>query len=269
MSGQSIAIPLQENFSTLNEYLTEGWIQINGDSNETVTEKWESLQLSNGNGVIAINNIGAYDTITSGADIYYDYLITPYVLLSKAQSPLLTFDLAYASNGTANTDSLVVSYASNCDTTWTRLTTLYGNDLVSTTRTTTSFIPGDQEWKNIRIDVSALPKTVAKFRFEDYSKQINTLYLDNINLYSNPSGFSITIYPVPSDGLLTADVYYEGKRDLQWLVYNELGQKVIDYSETQVFSYSNQIDMTQMPQGIYFVRIISGKDIVQKKVLIY
>lgn len=190
----------------------------------------------------------------------YAFLLSPEINYSSSSSPELSFDLAYAApSAGSSTDSLVLSYQTNCGL-WYTLTTLYGNSLITTTRTSPDFIPMADEWKTLTFPLSQFAYKVAgRIRFEFYSKSKNNIYLDNINLYETQSNLSVQAYPNPATSTSTIRVLFDGRSDIQLQLFNMLGQEVFDIEFKNTTSFSYPVDFSGLSDGMYIVRALNGK----------
>lgn len=94
--------------------------------------------------------------------------------------------------------------------------------------------------------ITVLPVTVIKDKVE-----INQVY----------------IFPNPGNGLFFINLNYEDTDDLNVKVYYILGEKVLNYSFTNI---RNQIslDLTNQESGIYFIKIKTGSTLITKKIAI-
>lgn len=195
-----------------------------------------------------------------------DYLESEYVLL-KYQKPAVEFDLAYALNASAVSDCLVVSFSLNC-LNWTPIFTLHGNSLSTTSRITDNFIPLAGEWKRFRIDLEPLnDKTVGRIRFANYSKGINTLYLDNIDLHKTSNSLIVTPYPTPTTGELYVEVINEDPDDIHYELFDMLGQKIWKETDFQKTTYVKTIQLSGIARGMYILRVSDSKQRASRKIL--
>ncbi|HXC03716.1 MAG TPA: T9SS type A sorting domain-containing protein, partial [Bacteroidia bacterium] len=206
---------------------------------------------------------------------------------STAPHPALWFDVAYEpSHVPAYSDTLVVSYSSDCGSTWHILYTKGGMTLCTTGSTTGAgtdtagshghgcFIPPNTAaWRTDSVNIAVVTgKPSVMFSFESRSGWGNILYLDNINITDNlTTGIvehyltrDVRVYPNPNNG--SFNIALTGKAHV-W-VYNLLGQPVFD---SPLVSGANSISL-ESGAGIYFYsirsengkeRISEGKVIVQ------
>lgn len=256
-TGVHAALPVTETFESSTSL-------FNSKNPDAGSPEW-SIANSGGFGE-SFQSIGIDNdaSISGQADSLESIFIT-----FKDSKPILEFDLAYAKNSSSITDSLVLSYSLNCFT-WTPFYTLHGSSLSTTDRITDNFIPQSDEWKKIRIDLNVLDnKPVGRIRFENYSKAINKLYLDNINIYNTPSRLSITPYPNPTNGILKVLVAFPEFENVKFELFDMLGQHVFEETDLQKSQYVKQLNFTSLSRGIYILRVSTRSDKATKRVLLF
>ena len=120
----------------------------------------------------------------------------------------------------------------------------------------------------LKIDILTLSRNETNQDYNFFSEKDMVLF-DDFNLYdldnyaSNLSLLKYATYPNPVNNLL----YFSGGGEDQYdvLVFNQLGQRVLSKSQLYGLSW---INMTELPDGIYFVQfIVNGKMQTTKKVL--
>ena len=255
----TVSVPLQEGFEDAS-YLSAGWTIQNPDSNIT----WENNTTAgfNSTASIFIEN----DSANTGE---IDYLTTPFLRFSDIK-PFMEFDLAYAQDPLAGTDTLVVSYSPNCKV-WTPVLTLYGSDLITTSAVTSYLSPGQADWKKIKVSLAALQnEPIGRVRFENRSENRNSIYIDNINIYKVSDKLSVKPYPNPArvgEGL-NVEILFEGEENITIQMYDMLGQKLLETTETGQTSQIRQINVDGLSRGIYILKISVKGQSVTKKVLV-
>ncbi len=146
---------------------------------------------------------------------------------------------------------------------------VYGEDL------TTNEIDGmtENEFMNLKVyrngEVfnvtatynTAMPNYNGLFALNGLS-QITNLKLGATSIEENPLE-SISIYPNPSNGIFNIDIY-NADNNVNMIVINAQGQIV--YSEK--VGTSTQIDLSNQPDGIYFVKFINNNNITIKKIIV-
>jgi hypothetical protein len=113
---------------------------------------------------------------------------------------------------------------------------------------------------------------VVKFRnISDYE---DNLYVDDINIASNPIGINqlenltsyVNLYPNPSNGLLKFEVYNQSQQqEYQIIVYDIIGKKV---KEVNAINSGDSIDLSSFTNGLYQLEIKNKTTSIFKKIVI-
>ena len=70
-----------------------------------------------------------------------------------------------------------------------------------------------------------------------------------------------TIYPNPVNGKL----YIESEKEINIEISNSFGQIIF---QEKISSQKNEIDVSRLVRGIYFVKIITGENSVVRKIIL-
>ncbi|MEI7895801.1 MAG: T9SS type A sorting domain-containing protein [bacterium] len=244
-----------------------------------------------------------WDTITVGGmvpgtkSIYMDFFA--YTVLNKRDqlvSPalnftgysLVTLSFRHAYEQRVRKDSLIVRISDNCGTTWQRVWGMgpdgTANVFVTHPSTDSAFYPKTaNDWCGgsygtgcYTIDLSPWANQPnIKLMFESYNRFGNNLFLNDIQV-NGPVGQhetvrgqqNVSIYPNPSHGVFNL-VVTNATGNLNVTVLNPQGQAV--YSgilASKSGSVSQQIDLSGVPAGMYFVRLTSEHETRVEKVII-
>lgn len=78
---------------------------------------------------------------------------------------------------------------------------------------------------------------------------------------------SLSIYPNPTNGLVNVDIELNTTADVNVDVYNMVGERVIEVKALNITNSTVQLDMTDLPEAAYFIRVSSGSNVVNSKLL--
>ena len=233
-------------------------------------------------------------------DLYYtrrlgatrDAILTPSYDLSHTTNVNLSFDYAYATNGTVLTSSynndadileqINVYISKNCGETWVNKQTIKGKDLLTAGYAAgADFSPtSTSQWKNIVIPyVAGVQDKNVRFKIEFVASDVsNNLYVDNINvngvlgLFENElSDLELNVYPNPLTSEQSLNVAYTAGENPVVLTLRDVQGKVIysekiDKTNTQVKHTLNL--NTKLNSSCYFLEVKSGAYSTVKKVIV-
>lgn len=258
--GANATLPFSENFEQ-DDLQTNGWVIAGYDS----TDSW---QYSNYGGYgasahsITINNT----TSNNGKDAY---LVSPFINFTTTEAPYLKFDLSYAANSGAQTDTLIVSYNYACSGSWVPLTKLYGESLETTTIMQNNFIPDSGNWKTIYLDLSGLKGiNGAKIRFEDRSAGANNLYIDNIDFDVTSQQAQVSAYPNPANNQINYKALYDGSFSIKAELFDYVGKKLMEQDATAINNYIGTLDLNALASAMYLLRVTINSKTITLKVIV-
>ena len=88
-----------------------------------------------------------------------------------------------------------------------------------------------------------------------------------VNINNQP--IVVNLYPNPSKGSFFIDVQSDVLKDISITVNNVLGEMVYQYNKQNVMKINNfRIDINNKPNGIYFVNITVGNNVINKKIIL-
>ena len=270
------SLPFSEDFES-GTLAANSWTVVNPDNGPT----WATYNIAEtGNTTVRLKFYGYYKMQER------DQLISTYLNFSNLTDAYLSFDHAYAQRFSQK-DSLIIYVASGCQDDWTRVFAggPDGNGIFETAPPTPyEFIPLSQDewcgsgWGADCFTIDLTPwagQNDVRIRFESYNNLGNDLYIDNI-LVSSTTGTpevvqttgKLAIYPNPGKGLFNIDGSgLTGHSTIQ--VVNLQGQMI--HSETADLLQGNfhkVIDLSAIPAGIYFIRLVNESDVIIKKIVI-
>ena len=202
----------------------------------------------------------------------------PAMNLAGANTPSMTFDVAYASYSSSFADTLRVFASTNCGATWTEVYNKAGSALQTAVPQTGAFTPGATQWRNEVVPLVGFNATKVLVKFTATSDYGNNLYVDNVNLkQTNPVGIenissnvlSIEMYPNPASSELNLNIPALNAGSAKITIINALGQMV--YSNTasvQMGDNHMSIDVKDFANGVYNVMIDTKESSVVKKLTI-
>lgn len=240
----------------------DGWVNLNEDGNRMFEVTYDAAY-TGGASLFWANPNG----LPSGDQAS---LLSPVIDLSKAGSPVMTFQYAYARRNTSNNDILRVYISDNCGRTWKPRFVKSGPTLETTAGPVSgTFYPDGSEWTEVEVSLATVNgASNALVRFDFISGGGNNFYLDDINIIDkNPpvgvnsvTDFDFNIMPNPTAGNAKVRFSLPEAGDVNLTVYNVIGKKV--YSGTPKFlsAGSNEMEinnetMGMTSKGIYIIQL--------------
>jgi hypothetical protein len=92
------------------------------------------------------------------------------------------------------------------------------------------------------------------------------MYVDSVTtgVHVNDVNASLSVYPNPSKGIFTIEAKNKANGAMQAEVFNHLGERV--YSA--MLNESGRIDLSDKPEGVYFVQVKSAAGVLTKKIIV-
>lgn len=251
------------------------WTIINGSGGTT----W---QVYTGGGATGTNAMFIDGSLEPAG--VQETLETPSYDFLNNSGATFTFKYAYAQKTSAYADKLIVQASSNCGGTWTNIYQPAGSALSSGSGgvTSTAFYPTPSQFKLYTLTSNPAftpfktqPNVKIRFIFqEDATNGFgNNFFLDDIN-FSVPTGVneltesvSLRVSPNPTDGKVNIHFVLSNVADIQYQVTDILG-KTITRSSLQKYEtgeHNIELNLTQLPQGIYFLQLeMNGQKMARK-----
>ena len=276
VSSSASSLPLQEGFETSTN-VPAGWT-INDPDNDGF--KW--VVSTTVGGFSTSSHCMAFDNCSPSTDITgrKDKFITVPYNFSSATAANMTFDVAYAYlvlSSVTYTDTLVVYSSIDCGTTWNQVYKKGGATLATapnlTTASPTCFTPTATQWRNETINLNSLAgQSSVMFAFENRSDWAEWMYVDNINITSvigiaenNPLE-RFNIYPNPASASFTIEGMTTFEK-IQYSLYSLMGEEVIKGNIASIGNnFNGKVQVSDIAQGMYFLKVNDGKNIFTKKV---
>src|ERR1035437_3405297 len=115
--------------------------------------------------------------------------------------------------------------------------------------------------------INILPPPIT-FQFSHYlpHKVICPTYINNA-VNENPAlEDEVVVFPIPTNGIFTITTKQSAIKNIE--VINVLGEKVYQLDAHTLLIHTGTIDLSSEPEGIYFVRVGTGGDMVNKKIIL-
>jgi PKD repeat protein len=254
-----VAVPLAEDFQS-GIYPPFGW-NID-DAGGAIT--WQEASGVPGAGGSPTNTsyLNNFDYNNAGAE---DALLTMELNLQSALSALVTFDVAYARYSAAYSDSLRIDISTDCGQTW--IPSGYykgGQDLATVPDQANKWTPASaSDWRNDTVVLNTWIGNTALVRFVNINGYGNSLFIDNVNIDAvvgvEEAGIqaNVKVYPNPSSGLFRLDIQSAGVERMQYTVTDLHGRLLQNERIPSGSDYSGLINLGEMPEGVYLLRLQS------------
>lgn len=271
-TGSSTPLPVFEGFEGAT-FVPAGWTLNNPDGSFT----WDRTTTCAKTGV-ACARMDNFDY--QGGNGQIDEMTMMPVDLSTVSNPVLTFQVAYTywTVPYQFSDTLKVYVSTNCGATWTEVYNKYGANLQTAppvSSQTNAFVPSSTQWRLETI--SLLPyqsATSLMVKFRNITDYEDNLYLDDINImnslgmeHSNLASL-VNLFPNPSTGVFNMNIALESQKDLTVKVVNTLGQNVQQFSALNTYGGMYTIDMSEQPNGVYFVEVTAGTETTVQRIMV-
>ena len=244
------------------------------DFNTVENSSWELI-----NGVAVSGSVGLMinkNNLTLGTD----ELVSVAYDLSALTSPAIKFSYSGASLNTFPVNEVNVYYSNDCGEVWRTLGALNSVQVANAGLYTTNFRPTTSEWNDTVMTNSQLKNDNIKFKFEYVTNgSANNFYLDNIiigeaaNLIITNSEIAtrFSIFPNPTDGKIVIELNNLVNKKVEVKLVNILGEEIMNlFGDEIVSNYQmiNNIDLSHLETGIYFVKVVADGDITMTDKLI-
>jgi hypothetical protein len=182
------------------------------------------------------------------------------------------FDVAYKQYSTEN-DRLEVFVSTNCGTNWTSVFNKAGSVLsTSPGGQTSAFVPNASQWRAESVDLTSyLGMSEVLVKFKATSNYGNNLYVDNINILTVGMAEAtldkaINLYPTLTTGVVNLEASFDKTQNLTVSVFNTMGQEVSTQSYQKTLGGSFVIDLSNVANGNYSVRIMTDEAAITKQI---
>jgi len=266
-----------ENVSELSTdwQITKGVPAGDWSFNAIENSSWEWV-----NGVAVSGSAGLMidkDNLTLGET---DELISVAYDLSALTSPAIKFSYSGASLNTFPVNQVNVYYSDDCGAVWRPLGSLTNVQVANAGLYTTNFRPTTDEWSDTVMTKTQLKNDNIMFKFEYViNGSSNNFYLDNVMIgeesdlmiVENTTSTRVSIYPNPTDGNTFIELNNLADKEVEVKLVNILGAEIMHLFSGEIVSNHymiNNIDLSHLETGIYFVKVVAGGNIIMTDKLI-
>jgi PKD repeat protein len=266
-SFETSAFPDNYPAPSLRNYTDYGTTAAGVVSTST-TSRWRrvaSVPVPDGTACLVVTN-------SSLAASYTATLITPNINLTGITQPILSFQRAYALRSASPTETLIISFSTDCGTTWNNPILYQGSDL--TTMGTTpqaSFAPSSTaDWQTLTIPIPAAYQGAGRFQVKfDMVNGItaaNNFFMDALRISSALATHEaaltqrgISVYPNPLTNETAVHVTLKATTQVQVSLTDVVGRQVLSLPAKTYGAGNQTINLqttgTPLRAGIYVVRI--------------
>lgn len=241
-------------------------------------------------------SVAMYNTLllTNNEGVPED-MLAPFVDLSSADEPELSFDLAFnyhyytpplVNSDLMLTDTLEILISTDCGETFTSIYRKWGEELATAEEPILNpqqlqeifFIPTDDEWRRENISLEEYKDAEkATFIFRYISGLGGSINIDNVRIgekeiisVSDPSDSPFVIYPNPAKDHINIRLEQNQASFTQIQLYDMMGKIVLDNISREPISGANDIniDLSNVPSGIYYLNaFINNKEYTRRLVI--
>lgn len=281
---KSSEIWIGANYSEVNGLLNEGfdsnnslwnWPIVNYESNSSIWA-WTGAAGHNAPGCAKLNASATYDQVqdifSSGTEFLHDQdlLMTPIMDLTYVSGIQLSFWFAYKTRTSITadiTESLEISYSTDCGKTWLMRDNLSGGELITAGIGNANYIPEAGDWRQLVLSMPSVVQTDhVRFRFRYTSGLFsNDLFIDDVQVTGivgidelAQSG-SMTLFPNPATDHLSITIDLASTSTAELSILDVTGRKAFSQ---HVGAGNSQLDLDLgrlgISRGVYMVRLDSG-----------
>ncbi len=266
--AQAASLPFYEGFES-NDFPPAGWNNVGFNRYCHISRDAQHGSYASSNGSLKMDNSTGQENISGQAD----YFISPRIdLIQSGTGTTLDFEIAHAQYSSATSDRLEVLISEDCGDTWTSVYNKAGQDLATTSPSTTVFYPEVYQWRREHVNLDPFIGKEIMFMFKFTSGFGNNIYIDDIAIEHVPVGLHKTtladaeIFPNPTSGkvlIRTKGATYTNVR-----VLNLIGKEITSEAELTKNAEGYSLDLSEQPSGTYFISITSETGTSVKKLIL-
>jgi len=270
--GVASSLPVVETFQAAS-YPPTDWTVENSDNAITWSQS-ASITGADGNPTLA-SFIDNYNYDAAGQE---DGLLTERIDLNGVSTAFMTFDVSHARYSAAYEDALRIDISTDCGATF--IPSGYfkqGAALATVPDQTTVFAPAAAtDWRKDTLDLSGYLNSEVIVKFVNVTGYGNSLFLDNINVdftsnvNNDLQSFNVwSVYPNPGNGNFNVEMNSEWSAEVSLTVMDSKGAMVYnDYIRINRGVNRRQIDLSNLPKGVYQLQLNDGSSIQSYKIVI-
>jgi len=223
---------------------------------------WQQTAVAGGYGLSAHSML--YDNFDHDAGGSHDRIILPATDLSLADTAYMTFDVAYAYYPGYH-DSLEVAISTDCGKIFTPVYEKDSEVLATAPDATATFVPDSTQWRTDTVLLTSYLGSGIEIAFDNVGHYGQNIYIDNINVHviMHPTSTNninnsdvVSIYPNPTNGLITVKATKLIGNSVNITCYNELGIAIIRKSEPITNGMlTTTLNLSHLPTGVYQVKV--------------
>ncbi|MGB1204982.1 MAG: M43 family zinc metalloprotease [Chitinophagales bacterium] len=260
-------LPITEDFNT--DFAAADW-QIINDDNVGFEQNSNAGALDSHSAMI--QNLG-YNSL--GAE---DEIIFENINLNASATPALEFYVAYSlQNEADSSDVLQLIVSVDCGENFYAVNEWYADNLVTTTPTTSEFLPTAEQWKKVVVPLQDFAYARnASIGFRQIRGEGNNLYLDDINFGDDIVGIKNTlpqitetmqVYPNPTSQTAHFSWQKATTQKAKITIIDNVG-RVVKQMQVLENQKNIQINVANISAGLYFVKLENDNYMAHTKMMI-
>lgn len=251
---------------------------VNGWTHEGVNDKWElgSPTHPGPSNAYSGNSCWGTDLESNYLNNADCWLLSPSINLNKLSCAFLSVkiwnDVEDSLQGYSSKDKLWIELSTDNGATFFPITTFLGGVIDYNTG-----VPQVGGWSRLVLDLTPYSNHTLRIKFHftsNYSITRAGSYIDDVHIYgkemnansvdeSKKNLISIKCYPNPSSGKITLEILNpNGKSNITILNIN--GQEL---SQKQIYENKTQLDISNLPRGIYLLKLINENGFIVEKII--
>lgn len=263
-------LPISEGFESTSTFSNDWTIQ---------TQSGNGWQITTDASFLGVRSLRIFNAANNDGDI--TEAISPSYDFTSLNSPVLTYDWAFAKKVSGDNDQFIIYKSTNCGESWSVIALNVGSSMTTATNTFWDFTPlGISDWDNATVSLASLAGE-PNVRFKLYFKNAggNNFFLDNFNISgavnvneANPFN-NLKVYPNPMNESASLKFNLINNIDnLSVIIRDVLGKdvtKIISNTSFSAGQYTLSIDRNKnLSSGLYFIEFNADDNIQVEKLIV-